>query len=69
MGSMLRQRRALVLRPLRERLAQGPWKSPPISDHEMAQLARDSWGLYGEVAMHSLLPCTPLRAQGGWRHW
>jgi hypothetical protein len=69
MESMGRQWWALVLRPLRERLAQTAWEPPPISDDEMAQLARDSWGLYGDVERHSLLLCTPMTAQEGWRHW
>src|SRR6266850_623154 len=69
MESMRRQWCALVLRLLRQRLAQKPWEPPPISDDEMAQLARDSWVLYGDVARHSLLLCTPMPAQEGWRHW
>jgi hypothetical protein len=69
MERMLRQWWALVLRPLRQRLAQTAGEPPPISDDEMAQLARDCWDLYRDVEMHSLLPCTAVRAQEGWRHW
>jgi hypothetical protein len=69
MGSMLRQWWALVLRPLRERLAQTEWELPPIPDDEMVQLARDSWRLYGDFARYSLLPCTHVPAREGWRHW
>ena len=69
MENMLRQWCALVLRSLRQSLAQRPWEPPPISDYEMAQLARDSWCLYGDIAMYSLLSGTPVRAQKGWSHW
>lgn len=69
MERRLRQWWVLVLRPLRERLAQTAWEPASITDDEMAQLARDSWGLYGDVARHSLLLCTPMPAQEGWRHW
>ncbi|MGH8067509.1 MAG: hypothetical protein ACRERE_20195 [Candidatus Entotheonellia bacterium] len=65
---MLRQWWTLVLRVLHEKLVQTPWEPSPITDDEMAQLARDSWSLYDDLAMQSLLPCTAVRAQAGWRH-
>lgn len=68
MENMLRRWCALVMRPLHQSLAQRPWEPPPISDYEMAQLVQDSWCLYGDIAMHSLLSCTPVRAQKGWNH-
>jgi hypothetical protein len=69
MRSRLRQWWAMVLRLLRQRPARTPWEPASITDDEMAQLARDSWGLYEDVAGHSLLLCTPMTAQEGWRHW
>ena len=66
MESMLRQWCALILRSLRQRLAQRLCEPPPISDYEMAQLAQDTRCLYGDIAMHGLLSCTPVRAQKGW---
>src|SRR6266850_4423851 len=64
MRGRLRQWWALVLRLLRERQARTPWEPASITDDEMAQLARDSWGLYEDVARHSLLPCTPRACMG-----
>ena len=69
MRSRLRQWWALVLRLVRERPAWTPWEPASITDNEMAQLARDSWGLYEDVVRHSLLPCTPVPAWEGWRQW
>jgi hypothetical protein len=60
MGSMLRQWWVLVLRALRERLAQTLGEPPPISDDEIDQLGRDSWLLCSDMSRQSLLPCTPL---------
>ena len=69
MRASLRQWWALVLRCLCERSVGTPGELGPITDEEMAQLARDSWGLYEDVARHSLLPCTPVPAWEGWRQW
>jgi len=60
---------ALVLRRLHEKLAGTAWGSAPITDEEMAHLARDSWDLYEDVARHSLLPSPPMPAREGWRQW
>jgi hypothetical protein len=68
MESMLRQWCILVLRPLCQRLAQRSREPPPISDYEMAQLAQDTRCLYNDLTRHSLLSCTPVRAQKGWSY-
>jgi hypothetical protein len=31
----------------------------PVTDEEMAQPVRDSWGLYDDLARHGLFPCPP----------
>jgi hypothetical protein len=68
MGIMLRQWWVLVLRGLRERLAQTLGEPAPISDDEIDQLGRDSWSLCGDIARYSLLPCTPVQTRGFWHH-
>ena len=69
MRARLRQWWALVLRRLCERSVGTPGEPGPITDEEMAQLARDSWGLYDDLARHSLLPCPPVLAREDWRQW
>ena len=69
MRARLRQWWALVLRRLCERSVGTPEEPGPITDDEMAQLARDSWGLYDDLARHSLFPSTPTPAWEGWRQW
>jgi hypothetical protein len=68
MENMLRQWCALVPWPLRQSLAQRPWDPPPTSGYEVAQLARDGWCLYGDIAIHRLLSGTLVRTQKGWSH-
>jgi hypothetical protein len=69
MRGRLHQWWALVLRHLHERPAQTPSEPGPITDDEVAQLARDSWDLYGDLTRQSVLPCTPVPAREGWRQW
>ena len=69
MRASLRQWWALVLRGPRERSVGRPEEPGPITDEEMAQLARDRWGLYDDLARHSLLACLPVPAREGWRQW
>jgi hypothetical protein len=69
MGARLRQWWALVLRRLCERSVGTPGEPGPITDDEMALLVRDGWGLYDDLARHSLLPSSPTPAQEGWRQW
>ena len=69
MRARLRQWWALVLRRLCERSVGTPEEPGPITDEEMAQLARDRWGLYDDLARHSLLACPPVPAREGWRQW
>jgi hypothetical protein len=59
----------LVLRRLCERSVGTPREPGPITDEEMAPLARDSWGLYDDLARHSLLLCPPVLAREDWRQW
>jgi len=68
MGGMLRQWWVLVLRALRERLAQTLGEPSPISNEEIDQLGRDSWLLCGDIARQSLLPCTHVQTREFWRH-
>jgi hypothetical protein len=65
MRGRLHQWWALVLRHLHERPAQTPSEPGPITDDEVAQLARDSWDLYGDLTRQSVLPCTPRARTGG----
>ena len=69
MRARLRQWWALVLRRLCERSVGTPGEPGHITDGEMAQLARDSWGLYDDLARHSLLLCPPVLAREDWRQW
>jgi hypothetical protein len=65
---MIRRWWALVLTCLRARRGQTVSELPPVSDHETAPLAQDSWRLCGDLARHSLLPCTLVRAPEDGRH-
>ena len=69
MQGRLRQWGALVLSRLCERSLGRLDESGPVTGGEMAQLARDSWGLYDDLARHNLLPCPPGPAREGWRQW
>jgi hypothetical protein len=64
MRGRLHQWWALVLRHLHERPAQTPSEPGPITDDEVAQLARDSWDLYGArgKACSRVPPCPHGRA-------
>jgi hypothetical protein len=69
MRARLRQWWAMVLRRLCESSVGTPGEPRAITDDAMALLARDSWGLYDDLARYSLLPCLPVPAREGWRQW